>query len=89
VAEGRGAGVIDDDYPFAALAQYNSECARGIVHTAEYDEQMAQQQRQFEASHRQRLLDEGYEQRGDFWIGPSAPLDVSLIKRLSQRLRSA
>lgn len=31
------------------LAQYNAEVHRGIVHTAEYDELMADEQRAFDA----------------------------------------
>jgi hypothetical protein len=34
-------------YEFADLATYNSEVARGIVHTAEWDAKMAEQQRRF------------------------------------------
>ena len=33
-----------------ALALYNAECARGIVHTPEWDERMAKRQAAFDAS---------------------------------------
>lgn len=32
---------------FNELARYNAEVARGIVHTAEWDERMAKAQREF------------------------------------------
>jgi hypothetical protein len=34
-------------YELHLLATYNAECARGIVHTPEYDAQMRDLQRQF------------------------------------------
>lgn len=33
---------------FDPLAVYDAECARGIVHTAEWDEKMAKLQREFD-----------------------------------------
>jgi hypothetical protein len=36
------------DPKFEALAVYNAECARGIVHTAEYDRRMAALQAEYD-----------------------------------------
>lgn len=36
---------------FEPLAVYNAECARGIVHTPEWDAKMAELQREFDATH--------------------------------------
>jgi hypothetical protein len=36
------------DPKFEALAVYNAECARGVVHTAEYDQRMAALQAEFD-----------------------------------------
>jgi hypothetical protein len=33
---------------FQVLATYNAECARGIVHTAEWDDRMAELQAEFD-----------------------------------------
>jgi hypothetical protein len=38
-----------EPYEFAALARYNAECARGIVHTAEWDALMRVEQAAFDA----------------------------------------
>lgn len=48
------------DPKFEALAVYNAECARGIVHTAEYDARMARLQAEFDrlpASEEDRIRD--------------------------------
>lgn len=37
-----------DSYEFSALARYNSEAARGIVHTPEWKAKMAEEQRRFD-----------------------------------------
>jgi hypothetical protein len=37
-------------YEFADLAQYNSEKARGIVHTPEWNKKMAKEQARFNAN---------------------------------------
>lgn len=37
----------DDDWRWSALATYNGEIQRGIVHTPEYDAHMATEQRLF------------------------------------------
>ena len=34
-------------YEFQALATYNAEVARGIVHTTEWQQEMAEEQRRF------------------------------------------
>jgi hypothetical protein len=45
------------EYRWNDLARYNSEVARGIVHTPEWKAKMADQQRQFdEEAARHRLL---------------------------------
>ena len=52
------------DTEFNALARYNSEIARGIVHTPEWDARMAQEQERF---NRQQM---------DEWIAAGGhPLD--------------
>ena len=33
---------------YRELAQYNAECARGIVHTPEWDARMTEKQREFD-----------------------------------------
>jgi hypothetical protein len=38
-----------ETYEFAALARYNAERARGLVHTPEWVEKMAFEQRRFDA----------------------------------------
>ena len=38
-------------YRWQRLADYNAEIARGIVHTAEYDALMAEEQRLFDLAH--------------------------------------
>jgi hypothetical protein len=38
-----------EPYEFEALAKYNGEVARGIVHTRDYDVRMAQEQARFNA----------------------------------------
>lgn len=40
---------------FELLATYNSECMRGIVHTADYDAKMAELQREFDAYAGERM----------------------------------
>lgn len=42
-----------------ALARYNAEVARGIVHTKAYDRQMADLQRRFDELQRRELAYEG------------------------------
>lgn len=48
-----------DVYEFAALAQYNSERFRGIVHTEEYRALMAQEQERFNAQKEAEILTSG------------------------------
>jgi hypothetical protein len=40
-----------EPYEFEALAQYNAEVARGLVHTDEYKTRMALEQRRFNMKH--------------------------------------
>jgi hypothetical protein len=40
--------TMDDTPPYALLAVYNAERARGLVHTAEYDAAMAELQAQYD-----------------------------------------
>lgn len=47
-------------YRWHALATYNAERARGVVHRPEYDERMRREQEAFDAEEHQRLLDEGW-----------------------------
>jgi hypothetical protein len=42
---GRTAGDAFRAKGYAALAEYNAECARGLVHTPERDAEMAEMQR--------------------------------------------
>jgi hypothetical protein len=46
-------------YRFAALAQYNSEVARGIVHTLPWVEFMRQEQRQFDMEMGAKAIERG------------------------------
>jgi hypothetical protein len=41
-----------EPYEFAALATYNAELSRGIVHTPEWDARMAAEQARFDAKMR-------------------------------------
>jgi hypothetical protein len=41
----------DEPYEFQALANYNAEVARGLVHTDEYKTRMALEQRRFNKKH--------------------------------------
>ena len=51
------------------LATYNGERARGIVHTAEWDERMAVEQRAFDDEQVRRRRDEGFEPLEDgIWV---------------------
>lgn len=43
------------------LARYNSEKARGLVHTPEWDARMAEEQARFNTSWRERAAREGIE----------------------------
>lgn len=61
----------NEPYEFEALAKYNSECARGIVHTEEYDKKMVSEQARFNEGLREKLLAQGGEDHGDFWLVPS------------------
>lgn len=45
-ADGRGRA-----YQFQALANYNAEVARGIVHTPEWEEYMRTEQQRFDVAH--------------------------------------
>ena len=45
-------------YEFADLATYNSEVARGIVHTPEWDARMAEDQERFNKQQRELYPDE-------------------------------
>lgn len=83
-----------DVYEFKALADYNAERARGIAHTAEYDEKMRAEQARFDRSmelhcivcgHPTRLQIVRYDQRtseGTPACNDCAPL-VSLVQRYS------
>ena len=51
------------------LAIYNAECHRGIVHTPEYDQRMADEQALFDAEREAELIADGYEPLADGgWI---------------------
>jgi hypothetical protein len=52
-------------YQFNDLATYNSERARGIVHTPEWVEKMAEQQRLFDDGQRAWMTQNGVEVIGD------------------------
>lgn len=41
-----------DDYPWQALATYNAERARGLVHSSEWAEYMATEQQRFDHAHK-------------------------------------
>ena len=45
-----------EPYEFNDLARYNAEVARGIVHTPEWREKMAEEQRRFNEQQRKRIL---------------------------------
>jgi hypothetical protein len=67
-----------DGYEFDALATYNSECARGIVHTPEWVALMESEQRRFEEKRRaERIARGGYPDDPNdpdgMWIVPSSP----------------
>lgn len=49
-----------DPYEFDALATYNSEVGRGIVHTPEWVEQMRHEKARFDALQRSRAEREGW-----------------------------
>lgn len=55
---------ISED-PWATLARYNAEVARGIVHTDEWRSDMANLQQQFNAEQRANLIDRGFQDCGD------------------------
>jgi hypothetical protein len=44
----------DESCRWSALAQYNAEVARGLVHTAEWKAVMAEEQRRFDETGRTR-----------------------------------
>jgi hypothetical protein len=46
-----------EEYRFAALAEYNTERARGIVHTEEWRKRMKKEQAKFDAEMRAELED--------------------------------
>jgi hypothetical protein len=55
---------------FDALATYNAECARGIVHTSAQDAQMRDAQQAFDAERVIALDGEGFLRTGEHWIKP-------------------
>jgi hypothetical protein len=48
-----------EGYEFEALARYNSEIARGIVHTPEWDALMAQEQERFDRQQQDEWIVKG------------------------------
>ncbi len=49
-----------ETYRWSALAMYNAEVGRGIVHTKDWDAIMAQHQKEFEDGARQHAEAQGY-----------------------------
>lgn len=45
----RGSIQYNSSWRWAALATYNAECSRGIIHTPEYQARMAREQALFDA----------------------------------------
>jgi hypothetical protein len=55
-------------YRWEALSRYNSECSRGVVHTAEVDAAMAVEQVAFDETQRAERLAKGwYEYEDGVW----------------------
>jgi hypothetical protein len=78
---------------FDALATYNAERARGIVHTPEYAEKMTRAQTEFDNVRRDELLAEGWEPSGgkcEVWTrgpAPSAKLRDPLTRSLRRKIK--
>lgn len=62
---------VSDPYEFDALAKFNSEVARGIVHTPEWVEKMRLEQERFNAEQETEWL-----ARGAMRVGESLWMDV-------------
>lgn len=52
-------------YEFEYLAVYNAEVARGIMHTPEWQQRMAEVQRRFDEQRRAELIDDGFTDLGN------------------------
>ena len=57
-----------EEHRWNALATYNSEVARGLVHTPEWRKKMAEEQKLFDEEQHQRYLDEGWTLVGNVYI---------------------
>jgi len=65
---------MSDRYEYTDLANYNSEVARGIVHTPEWKARMAVEQERFNANKVARIKAEGGEEVSPgCWIIPPRP----------------
>lgn len=56
------------EHRWDALATYNAEVARGLVHTPEWKAKMAEEQKLFDKEQHQRYLDEGWTRVGNAYI---------------------
>lgn len=62
---------------FDALATYNAECSRGIVHTPEYHAKMEEERERFNDKQRERLRAEGAKEVSPgCWITPPRSADA-------------
>jgi hypothetical protein len=62
----RIAGAVErTDYRWEALAFYNAECSRGIVHTLDYDVRMLAEQHAFDQYSIDQMTAQGWERVSD------------------------